>query len=42
MEYDQGRKNYKYDENVAASHSRKDYDNLFIAGFPLEDLERLI
>ena len=40
MEYDQGRKNYKYDENVIMDlHSRKDHDNLFIAGFPLEDLK---
>ena len=39
--YDQGKKNYKYDEDVILElHSRKTNDNLFIAGITLEILNK--
>ncbi len=40
MEYDQGKKNYKYDENVILElHSRKPEDELFISGLPYKVLK---
>ena len=40
MEYDQGKKNYKYDENVILElHSRKPEDELFISGLPYKLLK---
>ncbi len=41
MEYDQGVKNYEYNEDVILEfHSRKETDELFIAGIPLEELNK--